>query len=799
MNEKYQAIIEAIKKESRKEYGDSTVFGGFSRFVADTLEHDADPRARASVLLASRYGTAGKEERREILKRIFVLLQTGEEENSAIEKKEVRTVLLSQGRSLEENVASPKRENSAPEKNSTKTTPSRKKGAVNSLQYLKHVGPKRVGLLKKLGIATVDDLIEYFPKRHEDRRKVTSIADLISDVPAVIRGVVQKTESLRLKKNLQLFKAYLNDDSGGVVALWYNQTWLKDQIHEGCEVLLYGKADFRYGKRQFTVTEFSLAEKAGGFGILPIYGLTEGLSQKLIRTIVQSALHEKQGQIGDFLPENVRKRFDFVGREWAINHYHFPDSLEELKDARRRLVFDEFFLLRMGQGVNGQHIEVQGISQAKGNLDEFSSFLPFTLTNAQKRAVNEIFLDMAAPNQMMRLVEGDVGSGKTVVAAAAIYRAVRSGHQCALMAPTELLARQHYQSLCSFFENSGLRIGLLTGDTKGADKQNIYRGLAAGKLDLLVGTHALIEEKTVFRDLSLVVIDEQHRFGVRQRETLAGKGNHPDTLILTATPIPRTLAMTVFAGLSLSVLDELPPGRIPVKTYVVTEKEESRALTFIRKHAEAGHQCYIVCPLVEESESLDLASATELYERLKKGAFQNLSLGLVHGKMNAKEKDTVMDDFRNGKISVLISTTVIEVGVDVPNATVMMVRDAHRFGLAQLHQIRGRIGRGKAQSHCILEYNGSSEYAKKRMEIMLKYQDGFRIAEEDLKLRGPGDFFGTRQHGLAELKIADLYVDHEILKTASSFAEELLTEDPKLNREPWRPLREYLEKNHTIG
>ncbi|MEE0775926.1 MAG: hypothetical protein U0M15_02565, partial [Bacillota bacterium] len=434
MNKKYQDIIEVIKKESRRGYGDTTVFGGFSRFVEERLSGDEDPRARASMTLAVHYNSANLEARREILKRIFVLLQVGEEgdpsspvlplKQSPMEQKKVAPKI---GRSNTKQTEAPKKKASPTNKQS--------KASSNSLQYLKNVGPKRMGLLKKLGISTVDDLVEYFPKRHEDRREITPIGSLTAEgkTSCVICGMVQKTELLRLKKNLQLFKAYVTDDSGGIVALWFNQAWLKDQIQEGDEVLLYGRADFRYGKRQFTVSEFSPAEHKDGFGILPIYGLTEGISQKLLRTIVKSALAEKQGTIEEFLPEDVRQRFDFVGREWAIQHYHFPDTLDELQDARRRLVFDEFFLLRMAQGTEERHLEVPGASQTKGNLEEFSSFLPFTLTNAQHRAIEDIFQDMASPLQMMRLVEGDVGSGKTAVAAAAVYRAVRSGHQCAFM------------------------------------------------------------------------------------------------------------------------------------------------------------------------------------------------------------------------------------------------------------------------------------------------------------------------------------------------------------------------------
>lgn len=760
MKDIFTEIKSIMKKESRQGYGDNAVFGGFFRYISEQLKDFQEIEAKKILILTKDYDRMPYQERREVLIHSANLLLALE--------KEVAKKTPSDSQILKE---------------------------PPPLQYVKSVGPKRVGVLKRLGIYNVEDLISYFPRRHEDRRSVTEIASLVSGENAVIRGRILKTESYSLRKNMALFKAYIQDDSGSVTAVWFNQRWLKDTLKENITVILYGRGDFRYGKRQFIVNEFTVAKDEsdqGGFGILPLYALTEGINQKTLRTIVKSGLSLQQGEIPEIFPLEVRQKYRLSGREWAINHFHFPDDLEELSDARRRVVFEEFFLMRLGMGAL-EGAEQKGIRQEKGDFDEFARLLPFPMTKAQKRSVEEIFHDMASPYQMQRLLEGDVGSGKTVVAAAAVYKSWQSGNQSVLMAPTEILTNQHFQTLQKLFAATDLSIALLTGSTKTEERNRIYQALKDGSLDLAVGTHALIEPKVQWKKLSLVIVDEQHRFGVRQREALVTKSKNADTLALTATPIPRTLAMAVFADMDISVLDEMPPGRQQVKTVVITAKEEQKSLDFIKGQVQKGHQCYILCPLVEDSEILDVASATDLYQRLQHGYFKDISVGLIHGKMKNSEKDEVMKDFRSNKISVLIATTVIEVGVDVPNATVMLIRDAHRFGLAQLHQIRGRIGRGAEQGYCILEYGGGSETAKKRMDIMMQYSDGFKIAEEDLKLRGPGDFFGIRQHGLADLKVADLYIDHEVLAEVSSFATQLLRKNPRLEGDEWQNLRAYLQ------
>ncbi len=767
MKDIFTEILEAIKKESRRGYGDTTVFGGFYAFVAGKLGQGKYPHKEELLLLLREYSDAPLARRKDIMATAEVL---------------VTVMAASQEKPPDKDtVAKPQLPPEPP-----------------GLQYVKGVGPKRVGLLKRLGIDNVNELLEYYPKRHEDRRQVTEIAQLSQGEYAVIRGYIKKVESRRWKKNLQITKAYLQDHSGFITAVWFNQNWVKDQLKIDQEIVAYGRSDFRYGKRQFLVGEFAAAADVSGFGILPIYGLTQGLNQKTMRSIIHNALLLEEGKVVEYLPDFIRSRYNLAEREWAMKRYHFPDDLAELQEARRRIVFDELFLLRLATSLEKGGSIYAGVKQTKGSLAEFQALLPYRLTGAQNRALEAIYSDMAADTRMMRLLEGDVGSGKTAVAAGAIYRSWRSGYQCALMAPTEILAAQHYKSLGEIFHDLGLNIALLSGSTAAPQKQEIYKALAAGEIDLLVGTHALVEQKTQFKDLATVIIDEQHRFGVDQREKLAAKGRATDTLVLTATPIPRTLAMTVFADLSLSILDEAPPGRQEIRTIILNPKEEMRALDFIKKQALAGYQAYIVCPLVEESEDLDLASASELYDRLSRGVFRDIKVGLVHGKMKSDEKYSVMAKFRRNEISVLISTTVVEVGVDVPNATVILIRDAHRFGLAQLHQMRGRIGRGQAQSYCILEYSGHGETAKRRMEIMAQYNDGFKIAEEDLSLRGPGDFFGTRQHGLAGLKVADLYVDHEILADAAACAGDLLKENPHLTGGEWQVLRYVLKARRRI-
>lgn len=791
----FSNILEMMEKESRQGYGDYAIFGGFSEFVRANLSlypGEDHPLVGEAMTLAAAYRNAGLRERQRIVDQLRRLIETMAAEAGDTDAQPAVSPLRNEGGPEDMPPASP------PMKRATKKTAAKNKKSDNPLQWLKNVGPKRAALLQKLGITTIEDLLEYYPRRHEDRRHLTQIADLREGEPCTIRGVIGQVNAYRLRRNMQLLKVMVRDESGAIQVVWFNQPWLADKMRTGEEITVYGRADFRYQKRQFAAMEHLLDGEGDHFGILPVYSLTEGLTQKALRNIIRSALQVKSGAVEEPFSDGLRQRFDLAEKAWCLQHYHFPQDLDELALARRRLVFEEFFMLRLAFGGNEGGGKLDGVAQAAGTVTDFAALLPFTLTKAQQRAIAEIYADMASSLQMVRLLEGDVGSGKTAVAAAAVFRACQAGHQAVLMAPTEILAAQHYRSLCQLFAGTPLRIALLTGQSKAKERQALYGDLADGCIDLLVGTHAVIQERAVFRDLSLVIVDEQHRFGVQQRELLASKGNRPDLLILTATPIPRTLAMTIFADLAISVLDEMPPGRKPVKTYVVTPSEEAKALNFIGRGVAAGGQAYIVCPLVSDSESLDLAAATELYERLRRTQFRDVTMGLIHGRLAAEEKERVMEAFRLGEIKVLVATSVIEVGVDVPNATIMLVRDAHRFGLAQLHQMRGRIGRGQKESYCILENGGKSELAKERLAIMAQYHDGFKIAEEDLKLRGPGDFFGTRQHGLAELKIADLYVDHHILAEAARLADEMKRENPQLQGDELAGVRRLLARKYRM-
>lgn len=791
MRKSFIKIRDVAQKESHAGYGDYAVFGGFSVFVEELLVKENDDDAMLIKSVVRHYSDSNLATRKAIIDLLFHLLSQDDTESA----EETEAVFVA-----ERNVT-PKEKTLLPANASVDgdeiAVPP--KDIPSDLQYLKGVGPKKIKLLQKLGIKTVADLVTYFPRRHEDRREVMLVASLFDGQTALISGYVDQVQVNRIRSQLQIVKARLSDESGFITVVWFNQPWLKNRLVDGTAITVYGKADLQYGKRNFVAAEYEFGVREDGFGILPVYGLTAGLSQKSIRLIVANALELFKGRLEEFLPSSFMARYDLENREKAVFDYHFPPDFDALNKSRYRLVFEEFFLFRLAFRLKGQGEKTKGRGQEEGEAEDFYRLLPFVPTAAQRRVIGEIYVDMAAPLMMNRLVEGDVGSGKTVVAAAAVYRCCRSHHQAALMAPTEILAMQHYRSLTALFQGTGLRIALLTGAVKAAEKREICLALSEGRIDLLVGTHALIENNAVFRDLALVVIDEQHRFGVNQRNALFMKGNDPDLLVMTATPIPRTLAMTVFAGLDISLLDEMPPGRKPPKTMVITRAEEERAFSFMKKHIAAGRQCFMVCPLVEESESLDLEAAKELYERLKNKEMKQISIGLVHGKMKSAEKDAVLEAFRKNEIAVLVATTVIEVGIDVPNATVMMIRDADRFGLAQLHQIRGRIGRGDFAGTCLLETAAGNEQVLKRLRVLEQYSDGFKVAEEDLKLRGPGDFFGVRQHGLPELKLADLFQDHALLVEAAHAVDTLLKEDPHLDDEAWQKTKAHLKRLYDLG
>jgi ATP-dependent DNA helicase RecG len=641
------------------------------------------------------------------------------------------------------------------------------KELFEQIQYLKGVGPKRSNLLKRLGIETIWDMLWYIPRSYFDAGNTEKISSLRPGSNARIKATVSMVKQSRTSRGLSLFKAKVADESGTITAVWFNQAYLAGIIRPGQEIYLSGKVKNVYGEREINVAYYDLAENGKHqAGILPVYPLTEGLSQKVLRNLVTLVLDNYLRYYPEILEKDIKNKYQLDHIQVAMRNIHFPKDREAYWHARRRLAFEELYLFQINmcrekeKRKNDHYIVHQPES---GLVNKTLAGLPFRLTAGQLKALNEVFADMESPRQMNRLLQGDVGSGKTVVAALAIAKSASGGYQSALMAPTEILAEQHFLSINQFFAQSDVTIARLTGSTPSGERRSILEAAAMGNVDVVVGTHTLIQDEINFANLGLVIIDEQHRFGVRQRATLGRKGYAPDILVMTATPIPRTLALTAYGDLDLSIISELPPGRKPVKTLYIRNEFRNRAYQFLRKQIEKGEQAYIVCPLVEESEKQDLTAAVSLYNELSQDIFPQFNVGLLHGRMKASEKDEIMQLFKQGGIKVLVSTTVIEVGVDVPNATVMVVEQAERFGLSQLHQLRGRVGRGSRQSYCLLIGNPKTEEGFRRLKAMERSNDGFELANEDLALRGPGEFWGVKQHGLDLFRVADLVKDRDLV------------------------------------
>ena len=666
------------------------------------------------------------------------------------------------------------------------------------IQYIKGVGPNRVQLLNKLGIFSLGDLITYFPREHENRGEVKNIIDLQNGEEALISAYpVGRINIVRIRKNLTLCKLIVKDETASCEIIWYNQEYLKNVFNPQERYNFYGKIKAGFGKfeMQSPVYEVAGSNKATG-RIIPIYPLTYNLTQNTIRKIIENGLSEVDNKLDETLPQNLIDKYCFYDRNRAIYHIHFPDDDKDFYKARKRLVFEELLSMQLALLAlkNKYDVKKTGISfNPKVKMQDMILKLPFKLTRAQLKVLEEIEIDMESIKPMNRLLQGDVGSGKTVVSQLACYKAVKSGYQAAVMAPTAILATQHLESFTNIFKDTDIKIELLVSGISKKKKEDILERLKNGKIDILIGTHALLEENVVFDNLGLVVTDEQHRFGVRQRTTLANKGHNPDVLVMSATPIPRTLALILYGDLDISIIDELPPNRKPIETYAVKKGMDQRVNSFIEKNVKEGRQCYIVCPLVEENEELNLKSVEKLFEEYKTKVFPQYRVSFIHGKMRPKEKDSIMLDFKDGNIDILISTTVIEVGVNVPNANLMIIENAERFGLAQLHQLRGRVGRGEYQSYCILKYQGSSDIIKQRMDVISRTNDGFIISEKDLELRGSGEFFGTKQHGIPEFKIANLFEDMDVLKLVQSVAMEILSNDPLLEKQENKPLRLLIE------
>lgn len=653
------------------------------------------------------------------------------------------------------------------------------------LRFLKGVGPARVEILNKLGLFTLNDIINYFPREYEDRGNYKNIAEAIDGENVAIRAIIASNISeTRVRRNMVIYKAIAKDETGSILLTWFNQPYIKKQLKMGEEYSFYGKVKNTLGRIEMQSPIFDESSKSKNTGkIIPIYPLTNGITQNVFRGIIENAVKTASGSVLESIPEWIRVQNNLDDIETAIKNIHFPEHLAQFEKARYRLAFEELLVMQLGLlrfKEKGKE-DIKGISFCEDEkMNELLKTLPYTLTNAQQKVWHEIDEDMKSEKSMNRLVQGDVGSGKTVVATMAMFKAVRNGYQAALMAPTAILARQHYEGITKMVSDFGIKVQLLTGDVTKKNKQIILEELKNGEIDMIIGTHALIEENVEFKNIGLVITDEQHRFGVRQRGILSSKGEKVDTLVMTATPIPRTLAIILYGDLDISIIDELPPGRQKIDTFAVRRNLEERVNNFVIKEITDGRQAYIVCPLVEESENMDgVKSVTEQLDYYKK-VFKDFSVEMLHGKMRPKEKDEIMARFKANEIQVLISTTVIEVGVDVPNSTIMIIENAERFGLAQLHQLRGRVGRGKFKSYCILKYDSKSDVVRQRMEIMQKSNDGFVISEKDLELRGPGDFFGTKQHGIPEFKVANLFVDVPILKIAQKVANTINEDDPNL-------------------
>jgi ATP-dependent DNA helicase RecG len=673
------------------------------------------------------------------------------------------------------------------------------------VQYVKGVGEKLAQVLSKLNIYTLGDLLFHLPRRYEDRRHFRKIAHARVGEAVTVSGKLVTVDNVKVR-NLTLTKAYLDDGSGVLELVWYNQPYMKENLNKlrNSQIVAYGVIkESPYGLQMETPEWEDLPDGADPDSLLsvnrivPIYPLTEGIRQKRMRQIIWNAVQHAH-LAPEILPRSVRERVGLMPLPQALQQIHFPDDEQIIEPARQRLVFEEFFLLQLGVGLQRLRTRQERGIAMRIDADRLNEMLhrlvPFELTNAQKRVIREIWSDMAQPHPMNRLLQGDVGSGKTIVAAAAILAAVDNQYQAAIMAPTEILAEQHYINLHRLFQPLGISVELLVGRLSNKQRQQARERIATGRGMVAVGTHALIQEGVSFARLGLAIVDEQHRFGVLQRAALRDKGIMPHVLVMTATPIPRTLTLTLYGELDVSVIDELPPGRKPVRTHWKTPEERLKVYAGVRKLVEEGRQAYVICPLIDESDKLQVRAAEEMAEHLQKDVFPDLRVGLLHGRMKPAEKEAVMEAFRAGEMDILVSTTVIEVGVDVPNAAAIVIEDADRFGLAQLHQLRGRVGRSEHQSYCVLIANPKSDDGQRRMDIMTRTNNGFLIAEEDLRIRGPGEIYGTRQSGMPSFRVADLVKDMRLLEVARQEAFHLLESDPDLSRPEHAALREAVER-----
>ncbi|NOZ27824.1 MAG: ATP-dependent DNA helicase RecG [Chloroflexi bacterium] len=794
MSDAFDRLKKVLALERRQGFRNRAVIGGLDKFAA---RWEADVLAEVKT-----------PEQREQVQAIVALLMGYPTLESPVARERVIDDILARAQRVMEAEARPSAEPvpaAAPQPTAPPppkapaerpARPPRKRpsepaaGLDAPVTRLPGVGPRHAQRLAKLGIRTVRDLLWHFPRRYEDYSTLKTIDHLQVGEECTIIGNVWDVQSRRSRSGREIVQAIIGDSTGTIQATWFNPYMIR-QLKPGRAIVLSGKIDTYLGRLVLTNPEWEPLDRQfiHTGRLVPIYPMTQGVSARWLRRLIKQTVDAWTPNIEDYLPDGVRERQDLMPLGQALAQIHFPDNWDLLEQARRRLSFDEFFFIQLGmlrQRHRWQHQPGRPLPANAEVMERFREALPFQLTRAQERALREILEDMAQSRPMSRLLQGDVGSGKTAVAAAAMWAAICNGAQAVLMAPTEILAEQHYRGLSRLFERlqhpegRPVRLALLTGSLPEGEKRQLHEAIAAGEVDIVIGTHALIQETVQFASLGLAVIDEQHRFGVAQRARLRQKGYNPHVLVMSATPIPRTLALTLYGDLDISVLDELPPGRQPIRTRWLRPLERERAYAFIRRQIEAGRQAFIICPLVEESESSDAKAAIEEHRRLQEEVFPDLKLGLLHGRMKGEEKDAVMQAFSRGELDILVATSVVEVGIDVPNATVILIEGAERFGLAQLHQFRGRVGRGEHPSYCILLSDADSGDSEERLKAMEQTQDGFILAQKDLELRGPGDFFGTRQSGLPPLHLAQLG-DVRTLEAAREEAKRLFAVDPELS------------------
>lgn len=800
-----ETLNKMLELEERDyEYQDHAVAGGLSRYAStwrkqalDVFGPSAEPWVDDVVQLMQSYSSSEREGRPDILTTLRAMLHTGPQgeqpEGSEAEEPEEEA---GETEPLTQPVAEPEERvvrEPAPQPVEPEVETGR--GLDAPVQEISGVGDSRASDLIKLGIETIHDLLRHYPSRYEDYSQLKTINQLEYGERVSLLANVWEAGSRRTRSGQSIFQAILSDQTGTLKVTWFNQAYLESRIKQGMEILVSGQVDEYLGHLTMTNPQWEEVgeEELTNARIQPVYPLTEGLTQTTMRKVMQRALITWANRVPEGLPHDLRLEHGLLTIDRALWGIHLPDSPEHLNAARRRHAFEESLYLQLGlirERLRWKAKPGVAVTPAEARIRALLAALPYELTDAQKRSLKEMLADLASGQPMNRLLQGDVGSGKTVVAALLMSLVAESGFQAAMMAPTEILAEQHYQSLAAMFASfpePQPSVALLTGSTQGEERAHIYQSLADGSLQVVVGTHALIQDEVTFDNLALVVIDEQHRFGVEQRGTLREKGTNPHLLVMTATPIPRSLELTVWGHLDVSVLDEMPPGRRPVRTRVYAPTERERAYLQVRAQVEKGRQAFIIYPLVEASDKIDARAAVDEYERLQTKIFPNLRLGLLHGRLHPDEKDAVMKQFVEGHLDVLVATSVVEVGIDVPNATIMLVDGAERFGLAQLHQFRGRVGRGAHQSYCILLAKSRSSEAAERLSAMEATNDGFLLAEKDLQMRGPGEFLGTRQSGLPELRMVS-YVDTRMLHKVREVARAILDEDPDLLASEHRPL-----------